>query len=168
MFTLSDKFNRSDMQVRRRRPPVCQVGMSEGFTTCHAPQAFVGELHSAGQRWVPIIDPVVHIAANYSPYHSGVQAGVFMRDLTGNPYVGEVSVAALLVCTTTGNFVTEVRRLRQLWPGAVHWPDFKNPATLEWWSQQIQGVNDTLPVDGIWLDMNEVSHWDWRGHSNRA
>ena len=44
----------------------------------------------------------------------------------------------------------------QLWPGAVHWPDFKNPATLEWWLKQIQGINDTLPVDGIWLDMNEV------------
>lgn len=44
----------------------------------------------------------------------------------------------------------------QLWPGAVHWPDFKNPATLDWWFKQIQGVNDTLPVDGIWLDMNEV------------
>ena len=45
----------------------------------------------------------------------------------------------------------------QLWPGAVHWPDFKNPATLDWWSQQLRGVNDTLPIDGIWLDMNEVS-----------
>ena len=44
----------------------------------------------------------------------------------------------------------------QLWPGAVHWPDFKNPATLDWWSQQLRGVNDTLPIDGIWLDMNEV------------
>jgi len=44
----------------------------------------------------------------------------------------------------------------QLWPGAVHWPDFKNPATLEWWTQQLQGVNDTLPIDGIWLDMNEA------------
>ena len=44
----------------------------------------------------------------------------------------------------------------QLWPGAVHWPDFKNPATLEWWSQQLRGLNSTLPVDGVWLDMNEV------------
>ena len=57
-------------------------------------QAFVGSLHSAGQRWVPIIDPVIHIAANYSPYRSGIDARVFMRDLTGNPYVGEVSTVA--------------------------------------------------------------------------
>ena len=65
-------------------------------------QAFVGELHSAGQRWVPIIDPVIHIAANYSPYSSGVNAGIFMRDLTGSPYVGEVSVAAQLAVMYLG------------------------------------------------------------------
>jgi hypothetical protein len=57
---------------------------------CRAPQAFVSELHSAGQRWVPILDPVVHISGNYTPYRAGLEAGVFMRDLTGSPYVGEV------------------------------------------------------------------------------
>ena len=58
--------------------------------------------------------------------------------------------------------MTRVHLRRQLWPGAVHWPDFKSPATLEWWFQEIQGVNDTLPIDGIWLDMNEVCRCDRR------
>lgn len=116
---------------------------------------------------MPILDPVVHISTNYSPYHTGLAAGVFIRDLTGEPYIGEVGTltSSLLDFIVQGimlNITSSKPPLRvlclgvQLWPGAVHWPDFKNPATLDWWSQQLRGVNDTLPIDGIWLDMNEV------------
>ena len=118
IFTLSDKFNESQMQARPCLLPradhccvnlltnlKCIASLGIRYNACawrswftsHASQAFVGELHSAGQRWVPILDPVVHISTNYSPYQTGLAAGVFMRDLTGAPYIGEVGVLASIV-----------------------------------------------------------------------
>ena len=76
--------------------------MNRASALCDGPQAFVSELHSAGQRWVPILDPVVHISGNYTPYRAGLEAGVFMRDLTGSPYVGEVRMLKRLRARRVG------------------------------------------------------------------
>ena len=99
-------------------------------------KAFVADLHAHGQRWVPILDPVIHIKKGYKPYDEGVAADVFVKDAAGGAYVA------------------------QLWPGASHLPDFMKPQTHAWWADQIQSVVDAgFPVDGIWLDMNEVSNY---------
>lgn len=47
----------------------------------------------------------------------------------------------------------------QLWPGAVHFPDFSSNATLSWWTSQMQAFYNQLPFDGIWIDMNEPSNF---------
>ena len=39
---------------------------------------------------VPILDPGIHVKPGYAPYDSGIKQGVFMRDLTGQPFVGQV------------------------------------------------------------------------------
>ena len=39
---------------------------------------------------VPILDPGIHVKPGYTPYDSGIKQGVFMRDLTGQPFVGQV------------------------------------------------------------------------------
>ena len=98
---------------------------------------FVGRLHATGRKWVPILDPVIHATRGYGPYDDGVAAGVFITDITGAPYVG------------------------QMWPGATVWPDFlDNDATYNWWSRLITQLGrDVGGVDGIWLDMNEVSNF---------
>ena len=99
-------------------------------------KAFVADLHAHGQRWVPILDPVIHIKKGYKPYDEGLAADVFVKDAAGGPYVA------------------------QLWPGASHLPDFMKPQTHTWWADQIQSVVDMgFPIDGIWLDMNEVSNY---------
>ena len=54
-------------------------------------QTFVDLLHSRGQRWVPILDPCIHIRKGYAPYDSGIAQDVFIKDITGKPYVGQVS-----------------------------------------------------------------------------
>ncbi len=51
---------------------------------------FVATLNKNGQRWVPIIDPPIHIKPGYAPYDSGIAQDVFVKDITGNPYVGQV------------------------------------------------------------------------------
>ncbi|KAK9831002.1 hypothetical protein WJX81_007621 [Elliptochloris bilobata] len=98
-------------------------------------QALVGRMHANRQRWVLILDPCIHVNQNYTPYTTGIAQDVFVKDITGKPYLG------------------------QLWPGASHWPDFMNPTTVTWWEAQIRSVYDRVPLDGIWLDMNEVSNY---------
>ena len=46
-----------------------------------------------------------------------------------------------------------------MWPGAVHWPDFiENPATQRWWTRWLRQVKEDVgAIDGVWLDMNEVT-----------
>ena len=53
-------------------------------------QDFVAKIHSAGQRWVPILDSPIHIRPGHAPYDSGIAQDVFMKDFTGRPYVGQV------------------------------------------------------------------------------
>ena len=60
-------------------------------------------LHANGQRFVPIVQPVVRIRQGYQVYDSGVAADVFVKDVLGNPYVGQVGAAlaphqAALLC----------------------------------------------------------------------
>ena len=47
----------------------------------------------------------------------------------------------------------------QLWPGAVHWPDYKNPAAVSWWQSEMEAFHSEVEYDGLWLDMNEVSNY---------
>ncbi len=39
---------------------------------------------------VPILDPGIHISAGYTPYEEGIAQDVFIKDVTGQPYVGQV------------------------------------------------------------------------------
>lgn len=108
-------------------------------------RAFVDKLHANGQRWVPILDPVIHVRKGYKPYDDGMKANVFLNDQTGHPYVA------------------------QLWPGASHLPDFMHPNASSWWQEQLRSVIDEegLGIDGIWLDMNEVKRRGGKKKENR-
>ena len=53
-------------------------------------QAFLSRLKAQGQRWVPILDPCIHIKKGYAPYDAGIKEDVFMKDVTGKPDVGQV------------------------------------------------------------------------------
>ncbi|KAK9835041.1 hypothetical protein WJX81_006384 [Elliptochloris bilobata] len=99
-------------------------------------QALVRWLHARGQKWVPIVDPGIKIDPGYPAYDLGLAAKVFVTDAhSGEPYVGQV------------------------WPGAVHYPDFLSPAAAAYWEAELRAFFELAHYDGLWIDMNEPSNF---------
>eukprot|EP00276_Gloeochaete_wittrockiana_P018185 CAMPEP_0184341240 /NCGR_PEP_ID=MMETSP1089-20130417/9855_1 /TAXON_ID=38269 ORGANISM="Gloeochaete wittrockiana, Strain SAG46.84" /NCGR_SAMPLE_ID=MMETSP1089 /ASSEMBLY_ACC=CAM_ASM_000445 /LENGTH=975 /DNA_ID=CAMNT_0026669427 /DNA_START=135 /DNA_END=3059 /DNA_ORIENTATION=+ len=98
-------------------------------------QQFVQQLHSNNQQYVVIIDPGIKIEGSYASYNALVNSGAFIKDANGNAFSGKV------------------------WPGYTIFPDFFHPNALSFWSGQISSFLATVPVDGLWIDMNEISNF---------
>ena len=41
---------------------------------------------------MPILDPGIPVLPGYKPYDEGIERDIFIRDVTGQPYIGEVSL----------------------------------------------------------------------------
>ena len=93
--------------------------------------AFVKEMkEEQGVYLVPIIDAGVKIEDGYSVYEEGVAGDYFCKEEDGENFVGAV------------------------WPGKVHFPDFLNSRTREWFGEKY-GVLLDAGIEGFWNDMNE-------------
>ena len=93
-------------------------------------EGLVSEMKEQGIHLVPIIDAGVKIEEGYSVYEEGVQRDYFCKDEDGEDFVAAV------------------------WPGKVHFPDFLNSRTREWFGRKYQWLMDQ-GIDGFWNDMNE-------------
>nr|XP_022907549.1 lysosomal alpha-glucosidase-like [Onthophagus taurus] len=119
------------------------MNSSNDFTYDHEnfkdlPQ-FVKELHEKGMHYVPLIDPGIsasEIKGTYPPYDIGIAMNIFIKNSTGQPFIGKV-----------WNRVSTV------------WPDFTNPKTVDYWTLMLKSMHDKFQYDGAWIDMNEPANF---------
>ncbi|KAJ1671674.1 hypothetical protein GGF38_000626 [Coemansia sp. RSA 25] len=90
-------------------------------------------LHERGQKMVLITDPAILYNSSYAVYARGHEQEVFIKNPDGSEYVGQV------------------------WPGYTVFPDWFAPNTTGWWSGELKRYFDQLPIDGMWIDMNEAA-----------
>jgi len=98
--------------------------------------AFVDGLHEQGMHFIPIVDPGIMVYAGYEAYEQGVKDEVFIKDINNKDFY-----------------------LGQVWPGPVNFPDFLHPKTQSYWTDSVKGFHDNVKVDGLWIDMNEISNF---------
>jgi alpha-glucosidase len=101
--------------------------------------AFLQRLHDNGMHYVPIVDSAIYVPnpANasdaYNTFNDGNDTNSFLLNPDGSLYIGSV------------------------WPGYTAFPDWLNPTAHAWWKNQVVQYYSKLPIDGIWIDMSEVS-----------
>ncbi|RZS13303.1 hypothetical protein BHM03_00044856 [Ensete ventricosum] len=121
-------------------------------------KSFVNQLHSNGQKYVVILDP-----GKEGPAAGRDSCHLFVPETT-ETFVG------ISVNNTYGTFLRGTKQdvflrrgqeyyLGNVWPGPVYFPDFLNPAAADFWAGEIAIFRQTLPVDGLWIDMNEISNF---------
>uniref|UniRef100_A0A8C9TEK1 Maltase n=1 Tax=Scleropages formosus TaxID=113540 RepID=A0A8C9TEK1_SCLFO len=101
---------------------------------------FADYMHAGGQKYILILDPAIsnkpRINGPYESYDRGTQKKAWVTEADGEtPLLGEV------------------------WPGLAVFPDYTNPACIEWWVDEIQRFHQEVKHDALWIDMNEVSNF---------
>ena len=48
-------------------------------------------MHEKGMKYVVIVDPGIKVDKGYPAYDRGIEADIFIKDITGQPYLGQVT-----------------------------------------------------------------------------
>ncbi len=100
---------------------------------------FLQRLHDGGRHYIPIIDAAIyHPDPNnatdaYPVFNSGNDTGSYLLNPDGSLYIGAV------------------------WPGYTVFPDWLTTDAHDWWRETMIAYHKNIPIDGAWIDMNEVS-----------
>ncbi|CAF0855937.1 unnamed protein product, partial [Adineta ricciae] len=116
----------------------------------------VRSLRSEGKHYVNIIDPGISStqpAGTYPPYDDGLRRGIFVKKFnSSDPIIGKVWPGINYAIFTLLNAIFKSI-------GWTAFPDFTNENSVEWWTNIAGTFHETIPFDGIWLDMNEPSNF---------
>ncbi|KAI0056891.1 hypothetical protein BV25DRAFT_1831780 [Artomyces pyxidatus] len=101
-------------------------------------RAFIRDLASKGQHYIPILDAATGHTANatdiYDPFTRGTDLDVFLKNPDNSTYIGQV------------------------WPGYTVFPDWFAPNAEQWWTEALTNWSTGgVEFSGLWLDMNEIS-----------
>ncbi|KZW01941.1 glycoside hydrolase family 31 protein [Exidia glandulosa HHB12029] len=101
-------------------------------------QEIIHYLHAHDQHYIVMVDPAVAAQPNkgYGAYDNGVKDGIFLKGSDGNLFHGVV------------------------WPGVTVYPDWFNPKTQSYWTNEFKTFFDPKSgwdIDGLWIDMNEAA-----------
>jgi hypothetical protein len=117
-------------------------------------RAFVDKLHAAGQQWAPIFNPGVAPMTGYKAYEEGNADDIWIRDVTGQPYrgqvrhVGRARVTALRCAGASPDPVQPIIlacACAQVWPGSVFFPSYLQSKTNKWLKRQMQAMYNQVP-----------------------
>jgi alpha-glucosidase (family GH31 glycosyl hydrolase) len=86
---------------------------------------FITSLHKSGQHFIPIVDPGIMVKDGYEPYDQGLKSNAFIKDMNGDNYLGQV------------------------WPGVTVFPDFFNPQTQDYWTDQFETFLNLVDAVGV-------------------
>ncbi|KAF8976085.1 hypothetical protein BGZ46_008584 [Entomortierella lignicola] len=114
--------------------------------------AYVDELHSQDQYLVMILDPGIKVqyqSGLYEPYDEGVAKNLFIKRRVIKLEVTEDGKKH-----HPGDLVDFVGKV---WPGKTTFPDWFHPDTQAYWTKYITQWCRQVPLDGIWIDMNEAA-----------
>uniref|UniRef100_T1JGU6 P-type domain-containing protein n=1 Tax=Strigamia maritima TaxID=126957 RepID=T1JGU6_STRMM len=108
----------------------------------------IDDIHKAGMRYMVMVDSALDVPKNladYQPYADGLKRGIFVNDSSGSkPFIGKV------------------------WsPNGAVWPDFTNPKTTDFWTDQLSAFHANISFDGLWIDMNEPSNFNEKCPSSK-
>lgn len=56
-------------------------------------QDFVEDLHNKSMRYVVIVDPGIKVEKGYEAYDRGVRDDIFVKDVHGQPYLGQACIS---------------------------------------------------------------------------
>ncbi|XP_074553589.1 lysosomal alpha-glucosidase [Halichoeres trimaculatus] len=128
-FPMDVQWNDLDYAAKRR------VFTFDPWRFADLPE-MVQEFHKKGLKYILILDPGISSTSRpgtYPPFDDGLKRDVFIKNATGHILIGQV------------------------WPGPTAFPDFTNPESRLWWEDCIRDFHSKVPVDGLWIDMNEPS-----------
>ncbi|KAJ1668223.1 hypothetical protein IW140_000473 [Coemansia sp. RSA 1813] len=91
------------------------------------------QLHANNQKRVLIVHPAIQHNTSYAPYARGNEADVFVKNPDESEYI------------------------TQVWPGYSVLPDWFSKNANSWWGGELTRFLSELPLDGLWIDMNEPS-----------
>ncbi|KAF8926003.1 alpha-glucosidase maltase [Dissophora ornata] len=113
---------------------------------------YVDELHAQDQKIVMILDPGIKVQYEpgfYEPYDEGVAKNLFVKRR-----ITKFEEAEDGTQHHEGDLVDFVGKV---WPGKTTFPDWFHPDAQAYWTKHITQWLRQVPLDGIWIDMNEAA-----------